>query len=226
MDDVQKAHSIFRDEVTAVAWSFFVWKSINRVATQNKGIHARLNKNSLSWNTITSSLQTMFFITLGRLFDIDGDAFSVHTLLKSCIENLDQFSLASLRERKIRENGGKEPGWLYEYIKDAYQPVEKDFQRMRGEVAKRQKIYEKIYRPIRHQVYAHKEAGTIENVQELFGKTNIGQIEELIDFLHQIENVIFDVLYNGRMNEIGHYNFTEENRALSDVESLLGKLNA
>ena len=172
MDDLEKAQKIFRDEVTAAAWSFFVWKNFNKVVSKDEAIIRSINENALSWNIITHSLQSTFFITLGRLFDIDGEAFSVHSLLRSCIENIDQFSLECLRQRKVKGNNNIEPDWLNVYIEKAYVPVEADFQRLRGEVSKQQKIYEDVYRPIRHRVIAHKEAATIESVSELFGKTN------------------------------------------------------
>lgn len=226
MDDLEKAQKIFRDEVTAAAWSFFVWKNFNKVVSKDEAIIRSINENALSWNIITHSLQSTFFITLGRLFDIDGEAFSVHSLLRSCIENIDQFSLECLRQRKVKGNNNIEPDWLNVYIEKAYVPVEADFQRLRGEVSKQQKIYEDVYRPIRHRVIAHKEAATIESVSELFGKTNIGQVEEIINFLHQIENIVFDLLYNGRLQSIGDYNFSEDERAKKDVENLLGKLKA
>jgi hypothetical protein len=226
MDNLERTHKIFRDEVTSAAGSFFVWKGFNNVASSDKEIYGSINENRLSWNIITHSLLSTFYITLGRLFDVGSDAFSVHSLLRSCIRNIDQFSLDQIRQRKIRSNDGITSEWLDQYMKEAYEPVKSDFERLKKEVSKQQKIYEKIYRPIRHQVIAHKVTGSIENVGELFGKTNIGEVQELINSLHQIENIIFDLLYNGRLNKIGHYEFTEDERAYSDVEALLGKLKA
>jgi hypothetical protein len=226
MDNLEKALNIFRNEVSSVAWSFYVWKGFNEVASSDVDIYGAINKNALSWNIITHSLQSNFFITLGRLFDLDGDAFSVHVLLKSCIKNIDQFSLNALRERKIRGNNGVVPDWIDDYMKSAYQPTVTDIQRLRGEVSKWQKIYAEIYRPIRHKVIAHRERDTIENVGELYGKTNIGQIQEFIDFLHQIEKIVFDLLHNGTLNEVGFYRFTEDERAHADIGALLERLKA
>ena len=226
MEDLVKAHKIFRDEVTAAAWSFFVWKSFNRIVSKDDELYQRINVNALSWNVITHSLQSTFFITIGRLFDIDGAAFSVHAFLRSCIENIGQFSLEALRQRKIDDNGGVVPDWLDDYMANSYTPTENDFQRIRGEVSKYQKVYEDIYKPIRHQLIAHKEKESIEKADELFGKTNIGHIEELLDFFHQIENIVFDLLHNGKLNEIGFYSFSESERVEKDVNDLLEKLKA
>ncbi|MCK5345666.1 MAG: hypothetical protein KAR20_19785, partial [Candidatus Heimdallarchaeota archaeon] len=89
---------------------------------------------------------------------------------------------------------------------------------------KHQKDYEATYRPIRNKVIAHKEKQTMANVNELFGKTNIGQIEVFLWFLYQVENIVSDLLFNGRLADIGHYTFKEENFATKDISSLLEKL--
>ena len=127
---------------------------------------------------------------------MDGDAFSVHSLLRCCVKHLDQFSFENLRQRKIECNGRVEPEWLENYMREAYQPTEVDFQCLRGEVSKQQKSYEKIYRPIRHRVIAHKEIDTIEKVSELFEKTNMSQVQEFINFLYQIDQITFNLLHN------------------------------
>lgn len=224
MDDLEKAHKIFRDEVTTAAWAFFVWKSFNNIVSSDKDLFHTINQNALSWNTLTNSLQTTFFITLGRLFDTDGDAFSVHAFLNSCKRNITQFSHEECRKRKIKLNGGVVPDWLDDYIKNAYEAKASDFDKLKREVSEQQNIYIEVYRPIRHKVLAHKETATIENVGELFGKTNIGQIQHFIYFLHQIENVVFDLLYNGTLNKIGDYEFREDVRAHEDVAALLKRL--
>lgn len=226
MDNLEKAHKIFRDEVTTASSAFFVWKSFNNIASADRDIYRAVNANALSWNILTHSLQSTFLITLGRIFDSDGDAFSVHALIRSCISNIDQFGSEALRVRKIRANGGAVPDWLDEYMRNTYQPKKSDFLRLKGEVSKQQKIYIDIYRPIRNKVLAHKETATIGNADELFGRTNIGQIQDFIYFLNQIENIVFDLLHNGTLNKIGDYKFSEDERIHSDVEALLKKLKA
>lgn len=222
--DIESQHRHFRQELATAAHAFFLWKGINNCAAQEKAIHRGLNEQALSWNTITHSLQTTFFVALGRLFDTDGDAFSVHAFLRSCINNIEQFGGDALRARKIASSGGKEPDWLDDYMAETYVPVEEDFQRLRGELSTRQAQYEAIYRPIRNQVFAHKDAGTMENVETLFGKTSISQIDDLLWFLYQIQEIVFDLLFNGRLTKIGDYNFTEEEYIVDDVREMLNRL--
>jgi DNA-binding ferritin-like protein len=221
---IEHLHKQFRAEIDTAAQAFFLWRAINRRASEDRGIYRGLNEQALSWNILTHSLQTTFFIVLGRLFDTDGDAFSVHAFLRSCIENVEQFSKDALRQRKLANSSGGEPEWLDEYINSAYVAVEKDFQIMRSELSKRQKRYEKVYRPIRNMVVAHKDAATMDNVDALFGKTNVAEIEELLCFLHQIQETVFQLLHNGRMTKLGDHPFTEEEYVGRDVFALLERL--
>lgn len=224
MNNLEETWNHFSSEVTAASWAFFVWKGINDIASNDQQIYSAINGNALTWNVILHSLQNTFLITLGRLFDGDDDTFSVDKFLCFCIGNIDQFNEASLRKRKIAANGGAVPRWLDEYMKDTCEPSAEDFQRLRGAVTKRRKLYEKTYRPIRNKVIAHKEIATINNVGELFSKTNIGQIQDFLWVLYQIEQVIFHLLHNGRLTPVGHYKFNEEQRVIEDAKSLLEKL--
>jgi len=157
MVEIEELYKEFESEVNVACWSFYTWKNIRDMAAGDKKVHHALNRNPLSWTIILYSLQSTFFITIGRLFDTDGRSFSVHTFLRQCIENVDQFSKYALRERKIKGSGTNKLSWLDEYIEKSYQPNKEDFLKLKGEVSKKQKRYELIYRPIRHKVFAHKE---------------------------------------------------------------------
>jgi len=226
MDSIERLLKLFRDEVITACWAFFVWKTINNMASGDPEVHKALNENAVSWNIITHSLQNTFFVTLGRIFDVDGNAFSIHAFLRACIENIGQFSVESLRERKLRDAKSEIPDWLGEYLSDAYVPCESDFQRLRGETSKRQKQYEEIYRPIRNKIIAHKEQQTIETADDFFGKTSIGQIEEILNFLFQVQSIIFQLFFNGRLCSIGDFTFDEDNYVQDDVEGMLRRLKS
>ena len=216
----------FSAEVDGASQAFFLWKGINNLATDDREIYRILNEQALSWNILTRSLQTTFFIVLGRLFDTDKDAFSAQAFLKGCIDNIEQFSKDALRKRKLEHSPGTVPEWLENYIEEAYVPEIKDFKILRGELSKQQKHYEKIYRPIRNMVMAHKDAAIMDNVESLFGKTRIEDIEKFLCFLHQIKMVIFHLLHNGMLTKIGDYSFNEEQYVVNDIRALLEKLKA
>ena len=226
MEKVEEAFKLFRDEVSTATWAFYVWKHVNVIGSSDYTVRQALNLNAATWNVITHSLQTTFFITIGRIFDINGDAFSVHALLRFCIDNIEQFDARHIRDRKVADQNGFEPNWLDGYIEKAYEAKEEDFQRLKGEVAKHQKRYEEIYRPIRNKVMAHKEIASLSNVTEIFGRTNIAEIQGFLSLFGQIESVVFDLMYNGKLREIGDYELNEEQVMEKDTVSLLDRIKA
>ena len=224
MEDIEELYKEFHNELTVACQSFYVWKNINNIAVDDKKVYHALNRNALSWNIILYSLQGTFFIAIGRLFDLNRKAFSVHSFLRAHIENIGQFSKNALRERKIKGSEADKLPWLDEYIKKSYQPNKEDFLKLKGEVSKRQKRYKSIYKPIRDKIFAHKELNGIKHVNELFKKLKIGEMQDLLGFLYQIEEIIFQLLYNGRLMKIGDFTFNEEERVVEDIAGLLDKI--
>ena len=102
MEDIEKLYKEFQSEVNVACWSFYTRENIHNIAAGDKKVHRALNRNPLLWTIILYSLQSTFFITIGRLFDTDKRSFSVDTFLRACIKNIDQFSKDALRERRTK----------------------------------------------------------------------------------------------------------------------------
>lgn len=188
----------FSNEVHKALGSYFFWRMIlNRAATEPELLDA-MNYTPLSWIMTRHAFQVSLFITLGRIFDIDSEAFSADDLLKTCIDEIQIFTKNNLRQRKIRAAGGGEPEWLNDYINKAYQPVEKDFQLLRGELSKRRKVFEQVYRPIRHKLIAHIDKKFMGKADDLWKETNIEELEGILWFLNDIKVTLFETYQNGR----------------------------
>jgi len=224
MVDVEELYKEFENELNVACWSFYAWKNIKNIAVDDKKVHHALNRNPLSWSIILYSLQSTFFSAIGRLFDIDGRTFSVHTFLRVCIENIDQFNKNALRERKIKSSEAGNYSWLDEFIEKSYQPNRKDFLKLKGEVLKRQKQYESIYKPIRDKIIAHKELKEIKCVDKLFREVQIDGMQDLLYSLYQIKMIIRELLENGSLWNIGYFPFNEEVLVMKDIASLLDKI--
>ena len=190
------------NEVHKALGSYLFWKMIQKRSFEEKDLLEALNRTPLSWVFVRHSFQVTLFITLGRIFDADSDAFSLDDLLKYCAENIDIFSLESLKKRKIKDQSGRVPDWLEGYIQKSYEPVAADFQRLRGEATKHRKVFEEIYRPIRHKLIAHNDKEYMENADKLWAKTNIGEMETILWFLHDIKETLFNAYHNGRKPEL------------------------
>lgn len=224
MGDIEKLYEEFQSEVNAACWSFYAWKNIQKIAVNDKKIRHALNSNPLSWTIILYSLQSTFFIAIGRLFDTDKRSFSARTFLKECSENVDQFSKDALRERKIKDSDAGKLPWLDKFIEKSYQPNKEDFLKLKGEVLKKQKRYNSIYKPIRHEIFAHKDIKRIKYVDELFREVKIDEIQDLLYSLYQIKMIIRELLENGSWEKIGYYPFNEEEVVMKDIAGLLDKI--
>lgn len=224
MKDIEEYQKRFQNEVMTAAWSFYVWKSINNVASQDKAIHEGMNKHALVWNAMTHSLQTTYLVTLGRIFDMDHGALSIHSFLNKCIAEIQQFGPDELRTRKIRLAGGSVPPWLANYMAEAQHPSKEDFRALKRQAKRFQKQYEEIYKPIRNKVVAHKEIAAIPDTAALFAKTRIGDIQKTLEFLNGVSEVVFEWLHNGRRTELSDHVLNEEIPVLESVSELMAKI--
>ncbi|MBX3628129.1 MAG: hypothetical protein KF892_24175 [Rhizobacter sp.] len=173
---------LFRTEAQSAIQFFYAWDATHAVAAKDKAVVRLLNQAPLFWNTALGALQSSSLVALGRIFDPDQNNHSVTRLLALAHKNLDIFSKGSLadRKRKLSENADE---WLDEYLKHVYEPTGDDFRRLKRHVAKRRKLYEEIYRPLRHKVLAHRGVATKAEVSALFAKTNLQELRQLLIFL-------------------------------------------
>ena len=188
----------FCNEVHIVFSCYLYWRMLNNRIAEDKTLLSALNRSPLSWIVTRHSLNVTLFITLGRIFDVNHDSFSVDDLLKCCIEEIESFSKESLQDRKMEGRNGVEPEWLADYINKSYEPNAEDFQRLRSEVAKRRKLFEAVYRPIRHKLIAHNDKEYMDKADELWAETNIDELEGIIWFLNDLKETLFDSYQNGR----------------------------
>lgn len=221
--DIQALLDEISSEITVASQAFFAWKSIHNLAAKDKCIEKALNINALSWNIYLHSLQTTFFITIGRLFDTDLRSCSIHFLFRYCRDNIDEFSKKSLKNRRIKE-AGKEPDYLKELIKEAYEPDVNDFKILKNEVTRVQTIYKTIFKPVRHKVFAHKDAAHIKDTALLFKGIKIKDAEDILETLYKVERVIWDLYVNGHKMNYGYWELEEEKHILKDTKKLLKKL--
>ena len=91
----------FCNEVHKALASYLFWRMLQRRAYDDPQLLSALNRMPLSWIIIRHALQVTLFMTLGRIFDTDGDALSADAVLKCCIEEVGVFSKGSLRARQI-----------------------------------------------------------------------------------------------------------------------------
>ncbi len=187
---------VFRTEAEAAMQFFYAWLAVYAVAADHKPVYRMLNTAPLFWNTNLGALQTAAFIALGRVFD-QNSTHNLDQLLRIAQNNLSIFSKASLGARK---QGGSPtpPDWLAEYLRDAYVPTQADFRRLRAHVREHRGVYEAKYRDLRHMFFAHKEVSTRADIDALFAKTNIRELQKMLVFLGSLYEALWQLFYNGR----------------------------
>lgn len=187
---------VFRTEAESGVQFFYSYLTIHTVAGENKEVYRLLNQAPLFWNTMVVALQTSTFIALGRVFDQNSE-HNVDILLKIAQSNMNIFSKDALSRRKRRGSTNADE-WIDEYLSEVYVPNADDFRRLRSHVAKRRKIYEDKYRPLRHQIFAHKIISAKVDEQTLFDQTNIGELQQLLIFLRRLHEALWQLYNNGR----------------------------
>jgi len=187
---------VFRTEAESGIQFFYSYLAVHAVAGEHKEVHRLLNRAPIFWNTALGALQTSTFIALGRVFD-QQSKHNVDCLLKIAQSKIAIFSKEALAGRKRRGSANADE-WLDEYLRDVYVPNAGDFRRLRRHVAKRRRVYEDNYRALRHQIFAHKEISAEEDVQALFGKTNVRELQQLLIFLRRLHEALWQLYHNGR----------------------------
>ena len=188
---------LFRTEAESAIQFFYAWDATHAVAAKNKTVVRLLNEAPLFWNTALGALQASALVALGRVFDPDQRNHNISRLLSIAHANLDIFSKDALAARK-RKGSSNADEWLPEYLKSVYEPSSEDFRRLKRHVSIRRKIYQEKYAPLRHKVFAHRGVATKVEVSELFAKTNIRELQQLLVFLGRLHETLWQLCFNGR----------------------------
>jgi len=164
-------------------------------AARNSQVRDLLNTAPLFWNTILGALQTSAFVALGRIFD-QQSVHNIDRLIGIAQNNQAIFSKQALARRK-QGSSPQPPTWLPQYLKDAYVPRPADFRRLRSYIRRFRRAYEARYRPIRHQVYAHKQAAPGAQTEALFATTTIRELQQILTSLMRIHDALWQLFVNG-----------------------------
>jgi hypothetical protein len=188
--------SVRRDSDACVQF-LYAWVAFHYAAARNQTSRRKINENALYWNTILGGLQTSLFIALGRLFDRDKKSHGLDKLLRIATIERQIFSPSALARRKAQESPGA--NWINSYAASAHVPTAKDFARVRRHIASKRRIYIKNYAPIRNRVFAHSALGSLQKVDALFSRTNLGELQRLVLSVCEIHDVFWQLYFNGHL---------------------------
>ena len=174
---------------------FYTYLAIKAVLAEDKAALDLLNENVIFWRTILGALQAASFMSLGRAFDRKRGSHGIDSLLRATRTNSGIFIKPAFRARRLRENASAHK-WIDEYVSGIHEPTERDFRRLECIVAKYREQYERVYRVIRHKIYAHRSKGV--EMEDLFQNTKIRDLERLFVFLNRLHEAMWQLFHNGR----------------------------
>ncbi|EKY4883209.1 hypothetical protein QFY12_004245 [Vibrio vulnificus] len=227
MNSVEDYLREYDDEVAILSQSYFVWKLLNQHIQSNPKLLKVLNENSSTWSVILHSLQVTTFMSLGRIFDTDGDAFSITRLISYCAENVEQFKKTELEKRLVqRWKGEGFPAMYSNLVRDAYEPEPKDFLRLKADKEVHRKAYLSTFQPIRHKIMAHKDFNHIGSVSELMSQATYEELEEIISYCNKLKRVISIQYTDGKKIQLPQGRFFDAHDlvAMTEVERLAKQL--
>lgn len=154
-------------EVSRAVSSYYVLKTIHREMSRNRSIQAALNSTSWAWSHILFSLQCTFFIQFERVFD-----------------GTSRHSVAKVVDAAVNH--------AREYNPD----------RVRGllRLRRRLDLYSQRaqpYRKIRRQVFAHPAFADARQIDKLFARTKVSDIETILRFLQRSVSSLRMYVLNG-----------------------------
>jgi len=214
-------HDHFSNEVYQATACYVIWKNLQNEPADDEELLKALNATPLSWVFIRHSMMVSLIMALSRIFDTDGDSVSIDDLIKSCVEDLELFSKPKLRDRKAASHNASD--WIDEYIDNAYEPSANDFFRLKSNVKRFRDIYNEYYKPLRHKIFAHSDKQFHSRKDELWEATKHASMEDMLNFLEDLNLTIREAYQNGRKPELQGRKFDEEWFS-KDIKLLLGRV--
>jgi hypothetical protein len=211
-DEYWRIFHVIRGDVEAAIKSNHTYLTIQNLLVSDRAIYDKINKSPEFWTLNTYALQTTFFIAFGRVFDSRNDSLSIQKLVKATIADPAFFSKAALRQRKRQASNiqGSDPDWLVEYVRAAWEPTEADLRPLKDALTPHWDKFRTIYRPIRHKAFAHRSTEDEAAIASLFSRTMIGDVSEILRFLHTVLWAIKEMAWNARRPDLTDFRDYED----------------
>jgi hypothetical protein len=182
----------FRREALTAQQQFFIYLAMHRVPFDDPPVLNAMNREPLLWLTLRETSLQGAITSLGRILDTTS-RHNVGSLLNTAAKSLEEFSRASLTERKVA--AGVTLVDAETFVQGKHELGVQDIRELKREAAALRRIWEDRYRDIRHKVYAHSE---VIQTSELFAKTRIDDLVDMLDRLEILYEDLWDAFHNGR----------------------------
>jgi HEPN superfamily AbiU2-like protein len=185
---------VFREGAEAASQYLYAYLTIDRLARERQRVRQHVGENATFWLTVQSALQISLLMALHRVFD-QQSAHNLDRLIRLAERHrLGLFSRAALARRK--SGGGPDPSWLTQYVSAAHEPTVDDIRELRRRVAGLRRVYEPRYRDLRH-VHAHTKAASATEIAQLFARTRVAELQQLVVALLALHEALWQLFWNG-----------------------------
>ena len=188
-----RQYAIIRDDICGAINVFHAYNAINAFAAEGDNGQA-MQEHADFWMIQTYSLQATFFVLLGRIFDNNRNSHSVDKLLAATVDHPEFFSRAALSLRDEAQRRTRPAEW----VKQMMEPSGPDLKPLQNAVLPHAKKYREVYKPIRNKEFAHKENMDREVKANLFTRARTNDVGEILRFLSDLKDVLFELIENGR----------------------------
>ena len=188
-----------RNDFIKASYCYYANKEIRKFASENRDNFVILNNHATFWNTTLHGLQTASFMALSRLFDEGHNTHSMHHFLGLTVAHPEFFSRAALERRRMKDApSGIRPDWLDDYIANIWVPTCGDLRCLARKFRPYRRKWNKNYKNIRDQVFAHTVIIDHGEIAALFSNTLLSEIEEILQALHDMLEIVQEIWMNGR----------------------------
>ena len=221
-----EAFKTLETQIAETTQFWFVASAINEIAKGNPDTLRALNKTPTFWITVRAGLTYQAIISAGKIFgsrkanphNID----SFFQVLREC--HAAVFAPAALEARKRRGSANAEE-WLPDYMRWIHVPTIEDVNRLHTLMRPHRATYETQLKQIRNQHVAHTDVVDPNARWEMFQKTRIADFENLISFLNQLRDEIWQLYHNGRRPELDPATHTVEALVAKNILELRDNRN-
>lgn len=219
--DYASHYKEFSQNVAFAARTWYHHVYLNTQANENPAILLALNKASRFWMDQRYSAVQTTIIFLGKVFDEDKDAYSVHKMLNAAKNAINYFDKPALRTRKIEAVGEFEG--IDDYIKNAHELELQDFKLIQAEVKKAKDIWERA-KPLRNKLYAHSQMLSDEERTRLYSSVKNEDITNILQILLNISDALWQAEFNGWKPDFSSNHTKPFEWAKEDIDRLINSL--
>lgn len=217
-------YNTVRSDLIKAAFCYYAGKAIHTYASESRDNLQRLNAHATFWMTTLHGLQVASFMALSRLFDGGTDTHTIDKFMAHTVAHPEFFSREAVDARRMKEAGGIRPDYLDEYVRRVWVPGSDDLRDIARTIRPYRKKWRTDYVPIRDQIFAHSIVIDRQGVSDLFSRTLIADLEDILQGLYNLLEIMNELWINGRHPNLYNPNQNYVAEIVPETRELLAQL--